>query len=162
MAWHMATLHCGLTSPPARICDGSVPEISPQRFLYPGILVVLTVRNVASILAYPLLLIMLKEASPSPSNLGKINGLAASAAVGCHPLYLDTCIVLELVKASMGWQGGEVEWLLLSALPKLFRVGIERHKTTSVRSGAPCITSSKPREYMKAVIYIEVNAVGLR
>jgi hypothetical protein len=56
----------------------------PPSLLYPGIYFCLTIRNLLSILAYPVLLIMIKEASPSPSVLGKINGLAASAGAACR------------------------------------------------------------------------------
>ena len=54
--------------------------------LYPAIYACLTFRNFTSILAYPVLLIMLKEATPMPSYLGKINGLAASAGAACRTL----------------------------------------------------------------------------
>ena len=50
----------------------------PNDLLYPGIYTCLTIRNLFSILAYPLLLILIKEATPAPNALGKINGLAAS------------------------------------------------------------------------------------
>ncbi|KAL9058324.1 MAG: hypothetical protein Q9162_001779 [Coniocarpon cinnabarinum] len=58
----------------------------PQGMLYPAIYVCLTVRNFFSILAYPVLLILLKEASPGPSSLGKINGLAASTGAACRTI----------------------------------------------------------------------------
>lgn len=51
----------------------------PESLLFPAIYVCLTIRNLFSILVYPLLLILIKEATPSPSVLGKVNGLAASA-----------------------------------------------------------------------------------
>ncbi|KAK4462267.1 putative drug efflux system protein [Cladorrhinum samala] len=56
----------------------------PERFLYPAIYLVLAVRNFFSILIYPLLLILIKDAAPSSSVLGKINGLAASAGAACR------------------------------------------------------------------------------
>ena len=52
----------------------------PDSYLYPAIYFVLAARNFFSILLYPLLLILIKEATPSSSVLGKVNGLAASAA----------------------------------------------------------------------------------
>lgn len=58
----------------------------PDYLLYPGIYTCLTVRNLLSILAYPVLLILIKEASPSSSSLGKINGLAASTGAGCRTI----------------------------------------------------------------------------
>ncbi|KAK3400390.1 major facilitator superfamily domain-containing protein [Sordaria brevicollis] len=56
----------------------------PESLLYPAIYFCLTVRNFFSILLYPLLLILIKEATPSSSVLGKVNGLAASAGAACR------------------------------------------------------------------------------
>ena len=56
----------------------------PPGMVYPAIYFCLAVRNFFSILAYPVLLILLKEASPRPSYLGKINGLAASTGAACR------------------------------------------------------------------------------
>lgn len=56
----------------------------PPHLIYPGIYICLTIRNFFSILAYPVLLILLKEACPTPSYLGKINGLAASVGAACR------------------------------------------------------------------------------
>jgi len=56
----------------------------PQNLIFPAIYACLTVRNILSIILYPLLLILLKEATPSPKALGAINGLAASAGAACR------------------------------------------------------------------------------
>lgn len=56
----------------------------PDSMLYPAIYCCLTVRNVLSIILYPLLLILIKEATPSMTALGKVNGLAASAGAACR------------------------------------------------------------------------------
>lgn len=58
----------------------------PLSMLYPGIYACLTIRNLLSILAYPVLLILIKEATPSPCVLGKVNGLAASAGAACRTM----------------------------------------------------------------------------
>lgn len=58
----------------------------PQEWLYPGIYACLAIRNILSILAYPVLLILLKGAAPSSSCLGKINGLAASTGAACRTI----------------------------------------------------------------------------
>ena len=58
----------------------------PNKLIYPGIYFCLSVRNFFSILAYPILLILLKEATPAPAYLGKINGLAASTGAGCRTI----------------------------------------------------------------------------
>ncbi|ESZ99135.1 major facilitator superfamily transporter [Sclerotinia borealis F-4128] len=56
----------------------------PPSFLYTGLYTALFVRNLLSILLYPVLLILIKEATPSPNVLGKVNGLAASAGAACR------------------------------------------------------------------------------
>ncbi|KAI5357000.1 putative major facilitator superfamily, MFS transporter superfamily [Septoria linicola] len=58
----------------------------PANWLYPGIYAALSIRNFFSIIAYPVLLILIKEASPSPRCFGKINGLAASVGAGARCL----------------------------------------------------------------------------
>ncbi|KAF2262628.1 MFS general substrate transporter [Lojkania enalia] len=58
----------------------------PVKWLYPSIYIAMAIRNIFSITAYPLLLIMIKEAAPSPSVLGKINGLAASTGAACRTI----------------------------------------------------------------------------
>ena len=55
-----------------------------QNILYPSIYFCLTVRNILSIILYPLLLILIKEATPSAKMLGKVNGFAASAGAACR------------------------------------------------------------------------------
>ncbi|KFH47711.1 putative membrane protein-like protein [Hapsidospora chrysogenum ATCC 11550] len=56
----------------------------PQTLLYPAIYACLAVRNLLSITLYPLLLILIKEATPTHSALGTVNGLAASAGAACR------------------------------------------------------------------------------
>ncbi|KAK5998435.1 Major facilitator superfamily multidrug transporter mfsB [Cladobotryum mycophilum] len=56
----------------------------PQSLIFPAIYLCLAVRNVLSITLYPLLLILIKDATPSASALGKVNGLAASAGAACR------------------------------------------------------------------------------
>ncbi|KAI1809011.1 major facilitator superfamily domain-containing protein [Poronia punctata] len=56
----------------------------PERMLFPAIYICLAVRNILSIVLYPLLLILIKEATPNPDMLGKVNGLAASAGAACR------------------------------------------------------------------------------
>lgn len=60
--------------------------VLPHDYLYAGIYTCLSFRNLFGILAYPTLLILIKEASPSPSSLGKINGLAASTGAACRTI----------------------------------------------------------------------------
>ncbi|KAF2200941.1 MFS general substrate transporter [Delitschia confertaspora ATCC 74209] len=58
--------------------------IVPESWLYPAIYLALIIRELFSILAYPLLLILVKEAAPSPNHLGRINGLAASVGAAAR------------------------------------------------------------------------------
>ena len=59
-------------------------QLLPPNLVYPGLFAALSVRNLTSIIAFPLLLIMIKEAAPDKSHLGKINGLAASTGAACR------------------------------------------------------------------------------
>lgn len=59
-------------------------QLLPPGLLYPGLFAALSIRNLTSILAFPLLLIMIKEAAPDKSHLGRINGLAASTGAACR------------------------------------------------------------------------------
>lgn len=85
----------------------------PDALLYPAIYLCLTVRNIFSIIAYPLLLILIKEATPSPSALGKVNGLAASAGAACRMIappiagYLYT-FGLKYDCTALAWYGSAV------------------------------------------------------
>lgn len=56
----------------------------PETLVYPAIYGCLAVRNILSIILYPLLMILIKEATPTASVLGKVNGLAASAGAACR------------------------------------------------------------------------------
>ncbi|KAM0431791.1 hypothetical protein ACHAPT_005041 [Fusarium lateritium] len=58
--------------------------IVPEGLIYPAIYFCLIVRNILSIILYPLLMILIKDATPTPSALGKVNGLAASAGAACR------------------------------------------------------------------------------
>lgn len=56
----------------------------PESMLFLAIYTCLAVRNILSITLYPLLLILIKEATPTWGALGKVNGLAASAGAACR------------------------------------------------------------------------------
>ncbi|PFH61555.1 hypothetical protein XA68_16978 [Ophiocordyceps unilateralis] len=58
--------------------------LAPRYLVFPAIYTCLAIRNMLSITLYPLLLILIKEATPSSSALGKVNGLAASAGAACR------------------------------------------------------------------------------
>ncbi|KAI1874840.1 hypothetical protein JX265_003527 [Neoarthrinium moseri] len=56
----------------------------PDSLLYFAIYTFLAIRNVLSLIHYPLLLILIKDATPCSTVLGKVNGLAASAGAACR------------------------------------------------------------------------------
>lgn len=126
----------------------------PANLLYPGVWVCLAVRNFTSILAYPLLLILLKEASPSPLVLGKINGLAASAAAACRTIAPPFAGYLYGLGAQQGftglafWGSGLVAF---SGTIQAFWVKRERNKTATVRPVAPCLAPGINRSHNEMV-----------
>ena len=77
----------------------------PVNLLYPGIWACLTIRNFTSILAYPVILILLKEATPNRSCLDKINGLAASAGAACRTVAPPLSGYLYSIGARQGFTG---------------------------------------------------------
>jgi len=77
----------------------------PISYLSYGIYGCLFVRNLLSILAYPVLLILIKEATPSPCVLGKINGLAASAGAACRTVAPPVAGALYTLGSRMDFTG---------------------------------------------------------
>jgi MFS family permease len=134
----------------------------PDNLLYPGIWVCLTVRNFTSILAYPLLLILLKEASPSPLVLGKINGLAASAAAACRTVAPPFAGYLYSLGAQQGFTGlafwGSGVVAFVGAI-QAFWIQREKTKTATVRSVAPCLAAGAADRSYDDVVRIEVAHV---
>ncbi|KAK4940564.1 hypothetical protein LTR10_019323 [Elasticomyces elasticus] len=77
----------------------------PQGLLYPGIYFCLAIRNLLSILDYPVILILLKQASPSLSCLGRINGLAAAAGAACRTVAPPIAGLLYEYGSKIGFTG---------------------------------------------------------
>ena len=101
----------------------------PDWSLYPGICLCLTIRNLLCILAYPVLLIMIKDASPSPSVLGRINGLAASAGAACRTIAPPVAGYLYMVGSkidftALAWYGSA----FVAVLGALQSFSIERER----------------------------------
>ena len=122
----------------------------PESLVYPGIWFCLTVRNFTSILAYPVILILLKEASPSPSVLGKINGLAASAGAACRTVAPPVAGYLYGVGAKIGFTG--LAWwgsalVAVVGVIQMFWVDREKNKFARIKALARCVqpTESEPR-----------------
>lgn len=77
----------------------------PDHLLYPGLYTCLTVRNILHIIDYPLLLILIKEATPSKCVLGKVNGLAASAGAACRTVAPPVAGYLYTIGSRFGFPG---------------------------------------------------------
>ena len=114
----------------------------PQSLLYPGIYTCLTIRNLLSIIAYPVLLILIKEASPGPSCLGKINGLAASTGAACRTMASPVAGLLYGIGINVGFTA--VAWwasALVAAIGSVQALIIRRDdsgRQLQVRAVAPC------------------------
>ena len=135
--------------------------VLPQSLLYPGIYLCLTIRNLLSILAYPVILILLKQASPTPSVLGKINGFAASAGAACRTISPPVAGILYGIGTEIGFTGlawwGSGLVAILGAL-QLYFVPREKYgNATTVRSLAPCLANIQPEHDQKEVVRVEVT-----
>lgn len=78
---------------------------SDSALLFPAIYACLTIRNILQIIAYPLLLILIKEATPDRKVLGKVNGLAASAGAACRTIAPPIAGYLYAMGTKVGWSG---------------------------------------------------------
>ena len=128
--------------------------------LYPGIWACLTIRNFASILAYPVLLILLKEASPSPAVLGKINGLAASAGAACRTIAPPLAGYLYGVGTQIGftglaWWGSAV--VAIAGVIQLFTIERTKNKTATIRPMASFMRNAMPEDREHDTVHITVN-----
>ncbi|KAL9602799.1 MAG: hypothetical protein Q9219_001642 [cf. Caloplaca sp. 3 TL-2023] len=136
--------------------------ILPEHLVYTGIWVCLTIRNFTSILAYPLLLILLKEASPSASVLGKINGLAASAGAAYRTIAPPIAGLLYGVGSRQGFTG--LGWwssgiVAIVGAVQIFWVKREKNKTAHVRSVAPCLAPIQPEPVEGDIVRIFVTEI---
>jgi MFS family permease len=134
-------------------------QLLPENLLYPGLFACLTVRNLTSILAFPLLLIMIKEATPDKSHLGKVNGLAASTGAACRTVASPIAGLLygmsiELRFTPLAWWGSALV-AILGALqvPFLNRAAHECH--AQVRTAARCCLVKERRR--SEVVHIVVE-----
>jgi hypothetical protein len=137
--------------------------VIPKEWVFTGIYACLTVRNIFQIIAYPVILIMLKEASPSPNCLGKINGLAASTGAACRMVGSPVAGYLyglgsRLDFTALAWWASAVIALLGTAqVPFVERT---KNKTAHVGPAAPCrlIPAGTPEnEQKEQVVHITIE-----
>ncbi len=134
--------------------------------LYAAIYGCLTVRNCLAILAYPVLLILIKEASPSANCLGKINGLAASTGAACRTIASPIAGLLYGVGTDIDFTA--LAWWASAAVAIIGAVQVLtiRRDTNGpqhhVRSAAPCLLQpeSERQEWLRhkpSVVHISVQ-----
>ncbi|KAI1470730.1 MFS general substrate transporter [Daldinia caldariorum] len=110
----------------------------PDSILYAAIYFCLSVRNLFSIILYPLLLILIKDATPSSSVLGKVNGLAASAGAACRMIappvagYLYS-IGSQIDCTGLAWYGSAL--VAVIGAFQCFSVKRERNEIVSEETG---------------------------
>ncbi|EON67797.1 hypothetical protein W97_07052 [Coniosporium apollinis CBS 100218] len=134
----------------------------PQDWVLAGIYVCLTIRNFLSIIAYPLLLMLIKEASPSPSHLGKINGLAASTGGACRCIASPIAGLLYGIGSQLGFTA--LSWWVSAAVAILgaFQIPfitMQKHKTATIRAAVACRLMPEEAPLKKNVVHINIQEV---
>ncbi|KAJ5675846.1 hypothetical protein N7462_008743 [Penicillium macrosclerotiorum] len=137
----------------------------PQNFVFFGIYACLIVRNVLSIIAYPVLLILIKQASPSNSVMGKINGLAASAGAASRTIAPPVAGFLYSTGARIGctaiaWWSSALVALLGAA--QLWLVQRKKHTSATVSAAVSCcyapVTDPRPSKEIIRIIVTDADS----
>ena len=133
--------------------------VLPQDLLFVGIYACLTIRQFLSILDYPVLLIMIKQASIAPRYMGKINGLAASIGAASRMIAPPIAGLLYGTGRKVGFTG--LAWygagfIAIIGVFQLFFVPREREDTASVRSRASCFKTRSRDDIPKEVVSVRV------
>ena len=132
----------------------------PANLLFPGIYVCLAIRNFLSILAYPLLLILLKEAAPSPSVLGKVNSLAASAGAACRTIAPPVAGYLygegtKIGFTGLAWWGSGI--VAVAGAFQILSIQRTKNKTATIKPMASFMRNAMPTERDEDVVHITVR-----
>lgn len=132
----------------------------PQHLVFVGIYACLIVRNILSIIDYPVLLILIKQATPSDSVMGKINGLAASAGAVSRTVAPPVAGFLYSTGAEIGctalaWWGSS--FVALLGAVQLWFIQRKKHSSVTVQPAVPCHYAPVPSEPPKETIHIIVT-----
>jgi hypothetical protein len=125
-------------------------QLLPQSMLYPGLFACLTVRSLTAILAFPLLLIMIKEAAPDKSHLGKINGLAASTGAASRTVASPIAgllygLSIDLHFTALAWWASAAV-AIIGAMQVPFLNRAAHHCHAQVRTATRCcLSKERPR-----------------
>ncbi|KAF2032313.1 MFS multidrug transporter-like protein [Setomelanomma holmii] len=134
-------------------------QLLPENLLYAGIFACLTVRSLTAILAFPLLLIMIKEAAPAKSHLGKINGLAASTGAACRTVASPIAgllygLSIDIHFTALAWWCSALV-ATIGALQVPFLNRAANHCHARVRTATRCcLSKDRPRN---ATVHITVE-----
>ncbi|KAL4813376.1 major facilitator superfamily domain-containing protein [Aspergillus spinulosporus] len=132
----------------------------PQRHLLFGIYTCLVTRNILSIIDFPVLLILIKQASPSDTCLGKINGLAASAGAAARTVappiagYLYS-VGAEIKFTALAWWGSALV-AVIGAL-QLVLMAQKKHSSITIEPAAHCHFAPNHPHGRKESIHIVVT-----
>lgn len=134
----------------------------PQNSVIFGIYICLIIRNILSIIDYPVLLILIKQSSPSESVMGKINGLAASAGAVARTIAPPIAGFLYSTGADMNftaiaWWGSAL--VAVMGAVQLCFMQHKKHASATIRPAMPChyhYVSDEPRP-QKETIHIIVT-----
>jgi MFS family permease len=138
-------------------------QLLPQNLLYPGLFACLAVRSLTAILAFPLLLIMIKEAAPDKSHLGKINGLAASTGAACRTMASPIAGLLYGLSIDLHftalawWASAAVAIIGAMQVPFLNRAANHCHARVRTATGC-CLTKDRAPRNDVVRITIEEDA----
>ena len=132
----------------------------PDTSLYPGLYACLAIRNFFSILVYPVLLILLKEAAPSASVLGKVNGLAASAGAACRTIAPPIAGYLYGVGTRINFTG--LAWwasgiVAIGGALQILSIPRTKNKTATIRPMASFMQNAMPPESEDDVVHITIT-----
>ena len=131
----------------------------PEGSVYPGIYGVLVLRNFFAILAYPLILILLKEAC-DPKYLGRINGLGASVGAVARCIAPPLSGILYGVGKDIGFSG--LAWfaggvVAAAGAAELFWMSKSKNRNSTVR--VPCAGPPAAGRKSKEIVHIVVTDV---
>ncbi|KAL4784269.1 major facilitator superfamily domain-containing protein [Aspergillus varians] len=132
----------------------------PYGQLLLGIYTCLFTRNVLSIIDFPVLLILIKQASPSDSFLGKINGLAASAGAAARTVAPPVAGYLYSAGADMRftalpWWGSALV-ATIGAL-QLWFMAQRKHPLVTIQAATRCHFAPDEPGHHKETIHIIVT-----
>ena len=137
-----------------------VPYVAllPEIYTFPGIYVCLLVRSIFTIPAYPLFLILIKEAADS-KYLGKINGLAASCGAIARTMSPPITGYLYGTGSALGFTG--MAWwasgvVAMIGAAQIYWIPSQNSKVSTVR--VPC--SGNPETRTNDTVHISVREVN--